>query len=54
MIAVCGDDPGVGIYGWTAGGGHGRFTKLFGLGVDNLLSVNVVLANLTVVTASSS
>ena len=31
--------------GWLMGGGHGVFTNRFGLGVDNLLEVEIVLPN---------
>jgi FAD/FMN-containing dehydrogenase len=34
LVAAGGADPGVGIYGWTTGGGHGYMTRLYGLGVD--------------------
>ena len=53
LVALGGADPGVGIYGWTVGGGHGFLTRQYGLGVDALLSIDLVLANLTVITASS-
>ena len=54
LVALGGADPGVGIYGWTIGGGHGFFTRAYGLGVDALLSIDLVLANLTVITASET
>jgi hypothetical protein len=44
----------VGIYGWTAGGGHGYLTRLKGLGVDFLLSIDILLANYSIVTANAS
>jgi FAD/FMN-containing dehydrogenase len=53
-VALGGADPSVGIYGWTVGGGHGALTRLYGLGVDALLSVDLVIANFTVITASST
>eukprot|EP00128_Syssomonas_multiformis_P015447 Colp12_sorted_trinity150504_noHs@18271 len=43
----------VGIVGWSLGGGHGPFAPAFGLGVDNILEAEVVLANGTVVMANS-
>lgn len=52
LMANSGADPGVGIYGWTSGGGHGELSRQFGLGVDTILSVELLLANLTVVKAS--
>lgn len=54
LVALGGADPGVGIYGWTVGGGHGFFTRHYGLGVDALISIDLVLANLTVITASET
>jgi ribonuclease T2 len=42
----------VGVVGWHLGGGHGPFAKSKGLGVDNLLEVEIVLANGTAVTAN--
>lgn len=53
-VALGGADPSVGIYGWTVGGGHGALTRLYGLGVDALLSVDLIIANLTVITASAT
>jgi hypothetical protein len=37
--------------GWTLGGGHGLLTSLLGLGADQVLSMNVILANGVFVTA---
>lgn len=54
LIVVSGADPGVGIYGWTTGGGHGPLSKLYGLGVDNLLSIDLILANYSIITASEN
>ncbi len=51
-VVLCGADPGVGIYGWTVGGGHGFLTRQFGLGVDALISIDLILSNLTLITAS--
>jgi hypothetical protein len=39
--------------GWLMGGGHGIFTNRFGLGVDNLLEVEVVLPTGNVVIANT-
>ena len=54
LVALSGADPGVGIYGWTVGGGHGFFTRMYGLGVDALISIDIVLANQSLVTASAT
>ncbi|RNA00102.1 FAD-linked oxidase [Brachionus plicatilis] len=54
LVVVSGADPGVGIYGWTVGGGHGPLSRLFGLGVDNLLSIDLILANYSLVTLSEN
>lgn len=35
----------VGIAGWSMGGGHGPFSPMFGLGVDNVLEFDIVLAD---------
>jgi len=43
----------VGVVGWHLGGGHGPFARSKGLGVDNILEVEVVLANGTLVVANS-
>jgi ribonuclease T2 len=42
----------VGVVGWHLGGGHGPFARSKGLGVDNILEVEVVLANGTVAIAT--
>eukprot|EP01137_Pigoraptor_chileana_P009455 Opistho-2@57753 len=43
----------VGIVGWSIGGGHGPFAPSLGLGVDNILEVDIVTANGTLVTANA-
>ena len=42
-------DPGVGPYGWAAGGGHGPLTRLNGLGADVLINVELMIANGTII-----
>jgi ribonuclease T2 len=41
----------VGVVGWSIGGGHGPFGVSKGFGADNLLEVELVLANGTLATA---
>jgi len=48
VMAAC---PGVGIGGFTTGGGEGILGGKHGFGSDNLISVDVVLADATTVTA---
>ena len=46
--------PSVGITGLTLGGGHGEVSRAFGLTCDALVSLEIVLADGRVVTASES
>ncbi|KAM7193923.1 6-hydroxy-D-nicotine oxidase [Naviculisporaceae sp. PSN 640] len=39
--------------GWTFGGGHGPLTSLYGLGADQVISLNVVTADGRFITASA-
>lgn len=52
MAAVTGSCPNVGIAGFSLGGGWGALSAGRGLGVDNVISYRVVLANGSVVEAS--
>ena len=52
LLVLTGADKGVGPYGWVTGGGHGFFTRTYGLGADVLLSVDFIIANGTTVTAN--
>ena len=54
LAVPCGTDSEVGVAGLTLGGGNGWLMGAFGATVDSLLSVELVLANGEIVTASSS
>jgi len=54
LIPVVGNSGAVGIVGFTIGGGYGVTSPKHGLGADNLLSANVVLADGSLVTASKT
>lgn len=43
----------VGVIGWSIGGGHGPFAPDKGLGVDNILEVEIVLSNSTLITVNA-
>ena len=43
----------VGLTGWTLGGGYGQLNGRYGMGVDNVVSAQVVLADGSLVTASA-
>ncbi|RDH32388.1 FAD-binding domain-containing protein [Aspergillus welwitschiae] len=54
VIAVGGADPTVGVLGgFMQGGGHGPVSHFFGLGADQVLEYNVVLASGQLVTANA-
>ena len=44
----------VGVIGWSIGGGHGPFAPSKGLGVDNILEVEIILANGTLLQVNST
>lgn len=44
----------VGIAGWSLGGGHGPFGAAVGLGTDNILEAQLVVANGSLVTATAT
>ena len=53
VVVVGGGTPSVGaLGGWMQGGGHGPASRQFGLGADQVLEAEVVLASGKVITAS--
>jgi FAD/FMN-containing dehydrogenase len=52
LAAVTGSCGGVGMAGFTSGGGYGPLIGRFGLALDNLLAADIVLADGRIVTAS--
>ena len=53
VIVVGGGSPSVGaIGGWPSGGGHGPATRNYGLGADQVLEAEVMLASGSIVTAN--
>ena len=54
VVVVGGGTPSVGcLGGWMQGGGHGPASRQFGLGADQLLEAQVVLADGSIVTANA-
>lgn len=45
LMPISGSAPGVGVVGYTIGGGYGIFSRQYGLGVDQVLSVRLVTPN---------
>lgn len=52
LVVVGGSDGSVGIGGWTMGGGHSALSRLYGLGVDNVVEFEVVVASGAIVVAN--
>jgi FAD/FMN-containing dehydrogenase len=52
LAAVTGSCGSVGVAGFAMGGGYGPLTPRFGLGLDNVLAAEVVLADGRIVTAT--
>lgn len=44
-LVVGGNCPQVGVVGWLLGGGHSAYSPAYGLGVDNVLNIEMVSAN---------
>ena len=53
LAPVSGSNAGVGVVGFTLGGGHGWLSRAFGFGADNLLRADVVTADGAIVTADA-
>ncbi len=53
LVAVTPTVGEVGFTGWTVGGGYGPLSPSLGLGIDNVISAEMVLADGTVCTASA-
>lgn len=49
-----GAEPSVSVTGWMLGGGHSPFSPKIGLGVDQVVEMKMVLADLSVVTLTSN
>lgn len=48
VITVPGANPDVGLVGWLTGRGHGRLSRTYGMGADNLLEATIVTPDGTV------
>ena len=53
-VVVSGHAANVGIVGWSLGGGHSQLAPLYGLGVDQLLEVEMVGADGSVIIANAN
>ncbi|RYC93790.1 hypothetical protein BFJ63_vAg3428 [Fusarium oxysporum f. sp. narcissi] len=54
VIVVGGRDAGVGVPGFVFGGGLSYYSALYGWGIDNLISTDIVLADGSLVTANQT
>ena len=52
LSVVGGSDKDVGIVGWLTGGGHSPVSPKYGLGVDNVLEMEIVTPKGDIVTAN--
>ena len=53
VLVVGGQTTSVGVTGYSAAGGHSSLGPKYGLAVDNILEIDIVLANGTLLTANS-
>ena len=53
-VVISGHAANVGIVGWTMGGGHSQLSPLHGLGVDQVLEVEMVVADGSLVKANAN
>ena len=44
----------MGVSGFTLGGGHGLLVRKWGMAVDSLIEVEIILANRTIVIANEN
>lgn len=54
LLAAIGNCPSVGVVGYTLGGGQSDYSPYFGLGCDQLVELEMVLYNGTVITVNNS
>jgi FAD/FMN-containing dehydrogenase len=52
-VVVSGHAGNVGIVGWSLGGGHGQLVGTYGMGVDQVLEVEMVIADGSMVVANA-
>jgi len=53
-VVISGHAANVGIVGWSLGGGHSQLSPLHGLGVDQLLEIEMVGADGSVIIANEN
>jgi len=53
-VVVSGHAGNVGVVGWSLGGGHGQLVGVFGMGVDQVLQVELVGADGSLITSKAS
>ena len=53
-VVVSGHAGNVGIVGWSLGGGHGQLVGVYGMGVDQVLEVEMVIADGSMVVANAN